>query len=554
MDNIRLILIFSLAFIVLMLWQAWNEDYGPKAPVVTQAGGQQTPPPGEGELAPSVPLAPVAASTDPGMVTTSEGTGSAPSKGQTVFVETDLYSMEIDSQGGNIKSVHLKQYPVSLEQPDVKFQLLRSSPPNLFVAQSGLISSSAETAPTHEALYHAKQQTYSMDAADSLKVELFWKGETGVQVTKRYYFSRGSYLVTVEHLVENGSTSNWDGREYRQLIRSQPAENSGDSQFLYTYTGGAIYSPDEKYEKIKFEDMEEKPLSRDVSGGWISMLQHYFLGAWIPPAGEVEHFYTNVLPDKRYVLGAYTQPVSVAPGNSHIFKTGFVAGPKLQDELEAIAPGLELTADYGWLTVLAKPIFWLLKAIHEVIGNWGWSIIILTLIIKLAFFKLSETSYKSMANMRKMTPRIQALKDRYGDDKQRMNQAMMELYKKEKINPLGGCLPILVQIPVFIALYWVLLESVELRQAPFVLWIKDLSLKDPFFVLPVIMGISMFIQQKLNPAPPDPMQAKIMMSLPFVFTVFFAFFPSGLVLYWVTNNILSIAQQWYITRQIEKAG
>jgi YidC/Oxa1 family membrane protein insertase len=336
-------------------------------------------------------------------------------------------------------------------------------------------------------------------------------------------------------------------------MRGIPGEGGVGSQFLYTYTGGAIYTPEEKYEKISFEDMESSKLSMEVKGGWVGMLQHYFLGAWVPPAEETDHFYSNVLPGQRYVLGAYTPSISLAAGGSHIFSSGFVAGPKLQDELEAIAPGLDLTVDYGWLTVLAKPIFWLLKSIQGVVLNWGWSIILLTLIIKLVFFKLSETSYKSMANMRKMTPRIQALKDRYGDDKQRLNQAMMEMYKKEKINPLGGCLPILVQIPVFIALYWVLLESVELRQAPWILWLQDLSIKDPYYVLPIIMGISMFIQQKLNPAPPDPMQAKIMMSLPFVFTIFFAFFPSGLVLYWVTNNILSIAQQWYITRQIEAA-
>ena len=390
-----------------------------------------------------------------------------------------------------------------------------------------------------------------MGEADTLSVELVWQSPRGVKVTKRFSFTRGTYLINVEHRIENGSDENWAGREYRQLMRGVPGEGGVDSQFIYTYTGGAIYTPTEKYEKISFEEMEKNKLSLEVKGGWVGMLQHYFLGAWVPPAEETDHFYSNVLPGQRYVLGAYTPSVSLEPGASHTFSTRFVAGPKLQDELEAIAPGLDLTVDYGWLTVLAKPIFWLLKSIHGVVLNWGWAIIILTLIIKLVFFKLSETSYKSMANMRKMTPRIQALKDRYGDDKQRLNQAMMEMYKKEKINPLGGCLPILVQIPVFIALYWVLLESVELRQAPWILWLKDLSIKDPYYVLPVIMGISMFVQQKLNPAPPDPMQAKIMMSLPFVFTVFFAFFPSGLVLYWVTNNILSIAQQWYITRQIE---
>ena len=479
----------------------------------------------------------------------------APAAARTIDVITDLYTLKIDTRGGNIIDLLLNQYPVSLEDPERKFHLMRANPPNLFVAQSGLLGSEKGDAPDHEALYSAAQTRYLLpEGKDSLTVELKWQNDKGITVTKLFGFTRGSYLVEVEHRVSNSSGESWSGREYRQLMRGPAVEESADSQFLYTYTGGAIYSPEEKYEKISFDEMVEDKLARPVTGGWIAMLQHYFMGAWVPPAEQEEQFYSNVVAGDRYILGAYTPTVTVADGSSHSFRTGFVAGPKIQDQLEAIAPGLELPVDYGWLTILAKPIFWLLKQIHSLVGNWGWSIILLTLLIKLAFFKLSEASYKSMANMRRMTPRIQALKDRYGDDKQRLNQAMMELYKKEKINPLGGCLPILVQIPVFIALYWVLLESVELRQAPFILWIEDLAIKDPYFVLPVIMGVSMFIQQKLNPAPPDPMQAKIMMSLPFVFTIFFAFFPSGLVLSWVTNNILSISQQYYITRQIDKAA
>jgi len=288
------------------------------------------------------------------------------------------------------------------------------------------------------------------------------------------------------------------------------------------------------------------------------MIQHYFIGAWIPPEGVAQTFYTMDVStgvEPKYIIGRKaTNGVSIPPGGSHNFTERLYAGPKLQDHLDEVAPGLRLAVDYGWLTVIAEPIFWLLELIHSVVGNWGWSIIILTILIKGAFYKLSETSYKSMANMRQVAPRLKALKDRYGDDKERLNQAMMELYKKEKINPLGGCLPILVQIPVFIALYWVLLESVELRHAPFMLWLDNLTAPDPYYVLPLIMGVSMFIQQKLNPPPPDPMQEKIMMALPFVFTVFFAFFPSGLVLYWTVNQLLSIAQQWHITRNIEQAA
>jgi len=559
MDNIRIILLFSLAFIVMLIWQAWNEDFGPKPQPRTAASESASsaakPTAGATPEVPSAPIKPETGVTSQTPAVPTPDGRVADLESGTVKVVTDLMTLELDMRGGSILNLFLNDYPVSLEQPDVKFELMRPTPPNLFVAQSGLIAGEGSAAPTHETLFQTTQQEFRLeDGKDALNVDLFWTDDKGVRVVKRYIFTRGSYLVTLQHLVENNSGSPWTAREYRQLMRGEPGEQSADSQFLYTYTGGAIYSPEEKYDKISFDDMKESKLNKDVKGGWIAMLQHYFLGAWVPPPEQMEHFYTNVLPGGRYVLGAYTPPVTLSDQQSHTFSTGFVAGPKLQDELEAIAPGLELSVDYGWLTVLAKPIFWLLKQIQSVVINWGWSIILLTVLIKLAFFKLSETSYKSMANMRKMTPRIQALKDRYGDDKQRMNQAMMELYKKEKINPLGGCLPILVQIPVFIALYWVLLESVELRQAPFIFWLQDLSIKDPFYVLPLIMGISMFIQQKLNPAPPDPVQAKIMMSLPFVFTIFFAFFPSGLVLYWVTNNILSIAQQWYITRQIEKAA
>ena len=559
MDNIRIILLFSLAFIVMLIWQAWNEDFGPKpqprTAVSESAPSSAKPTAGATPEVPSAPVKPETGVTGQTPAVPTPDGQVADLESGTVKVVTDLMTLELDMRGGSILNLFLNDYPVSLEQPDDKFELMRPTPPNLFVAQSGLIAGEGSAAPTHETLFQTTQQEFRLeDGKDTLNVDLFWTDDKGVRVVKRYIFTRGSYLVTVQHLVENNSGSPWTAREYRQLMRGEPGEQSADSQFLYTYTGGAIYSPEEKYDKISFDDMKESKLNKDVKGGWIAMLQHYFLGAWVPPPEQMEHYYTNVLPGGRYVLGAYTPPVTLSDEQSHTFSTGFVAGPKLQDELEAIAPGLELSVDYGWLTVLAKPIFWLLKQIQSVVINWGWAIILLTVLIKLAFFKLSETSYKSMANMRKMTPRIQALKDRYGDDKQRMNQAMMELYKKEKINPLGGCLPILVQIPVFIALYWVLLESVELRQAPFIFWLQDLSIKDPFYVLPLIMGISMFIQQKLNPAPPDPVQAKIMMSLPFVFTIFFAFFPSGLVLYWVTNNVLSIAQQWYITRQIEKAA
>lgn len=561
MDNLRLILVFTLVFLGLMLWQAWNEDYGPQSQQTAQATTQSTADtdgsvPSVASTSPAGVPASASASAPVGAAITGEA--QAPASESMVTVTTDRYRFEINTQGGTVQAVYLNDYPDTLKDKSVKFQLLRPQVPNLFIAQSGLTGSEGRV-PDHKKIYRAGQNSYQMaEGKDGMNVDLVWQGQDGVKVTKRFAFQRGSYLVKVSHMVENGSAQPLTVREYRQLIRTKAEDTSAANKVGYTYTGAAIYSPDLKFKKIAFDDIEEQKryteIAKDVTGGWVGMIQHYFFGAWIPPKDEADTFYSNLLPQGRYVIGAYTPAVELAKGQSHTFESGFIAGPKLQEELAEIAPGLDLTVDYGWLTVLAQPIFWLMKRIFEFVGNWGWSIILLTIIIKLVFYKLSETSYKSMANMRKMTPRIQALKDRYGDDKQRMNQAMMELYKKEKINPLGGCLPILVQIPVFIALYWVLLENVEMRQAPFVLWIQDLSVKDPYFVLPVLMGVSMFVQQKLNPAPPDPMQAKLMMALPFVFTFFFAFFPAGLVLYWVVNNLLSISQQWVITRRIEQAS
>jgi YidC/Oxa1 family membrane protein insertase len=550
MDNLRLILFFILAFLGLMIYQAWQQDY------VTPAknGGdsaQSTSARPDAGLA-GVPSAQVAADmpTVKSRVPTGElGTGQAGA--EIVTAETDLLKLEISTIGGTVRRALLLDYPVSLEDPESKVELFSPDSPNIYIAQSGLMGSDQGEAPTHKSRYQAEQTHYSLtEGVDEIEIPLTWQSGDGVTVVKHIVLKRGSYLLDVRYEIDNQSGANWVVRDYGQLQRTEPDDDSGFT--TYTYTGGVIYNPKDKYEKIDFDEMSKKSLNIETDRGWLAMIQHYFLSAWIPPKNQVDHYYTNALAGGKYLLGSYSPSVNVEPGSQETLIRQLYVGPKLQEQLEVIAEGLELTVDYGWLTVIAKPIFWLLETIHDFVGNWGWSIIILTLLIKAAFYKLSETSYKSMANMRKMTPRLQALRDRYGDDKQRLNQAMMEMYKKEKVNPLGGCLPILVQIPVFIALYWVLLETVEMRQAPWILWIQSLSDKDPYFILPLIMGVSMFIQQKLNPAPPDPMQAKIMMSLPFVFTVFFAFFPAGLVLYWVVNNIVSIAQQWYITRKIEK--
>jgi len=553
MDNIRLFLFMALAFLSLLIWEAWQEDY------VIPKQQQQVTGENQGVTIPSTdtgdtPSAPVQASIDTPSNTvprpTSSASGSDVEPARLIRVQTDTLDLQIDTRGGSIVDAKLNNYPVSVETPDIKYHLMSQRPSDYFIGQSGLLGADADRTPNHQAVFQAAGNSYRMvDGQDSLTVDLSWSSPDGLNVIKRYTFERGKHSFKLEHIVNNQSAVDWAGREYRQLQRGEPADSG--SIFMYTYTGGAIYSEEEKYQKYDFSELASGELDRDVKDGWISMIQHYFLAAFIPPRGELHHFYGKQLSNGRTVIGTYTPAKSVAPGQQATFEGLMVIGPKLQSELEPLAKGLELTVDYGWLAPIAMPMHWILDWINSFINNWGWTIIIFTIFIKLVFFKLSETSYKSMANMRKLGPRIQALKDRYGDDKQRMQQAMMEMYKKEKINPLGGCLPMLIQIPFFIALYWVLLESVEMRQAPWILWINDLSIKDPYFVLPIIMAASMFVQMKLNPAPPDPMQAKVMMYLPLVFGIMFAFFPAGLVLYWVVNNLLSIAQQWVITRRIE---
>ncbi|MGB5453775.1 MAG: membrane protein insertase YidC [Sedimenticolaceae bacterium] len=548
MDNLRLILFMTLAFLGMLLYQAWQNDYGPAPQTVAENSGQETKSTGDTPDAPKQADIDSAAPSIPGLEAASTSAGAS-----LVKVRTDTLDVVIDTRGGTIVDARLIEYPVAVNRPDEKYRLLSQRPSDYFIVQSGLLGAETARTPTHEAVFTAASDQFELkEGDDTLQVDLHWQSPDGVRVVKRFTFNRDSYVVQLEQLVNNGSDTVWTGRDYRQLQRGEPTE-SGNA-LMYTYTGGAVYSQEDKYQKYDFEELGSGQLDRDVIDGWVAMIQHYFLTAIVPPRGEQQHFYGKRLGNGRAVIGAYSPARTIEPGSGDSFTGLMFLGPKLQAELEATAEGLDLTVDYGFLVVIAKPMYWILEQIQSFVHNWGWTIIIFTILIKLAFFKLSETSYKSMANMRKMTPRIQALKDRFGDDKQRLQQAMMEMYKTEKINPLGGCLPMLVQMPFFIALYWVLLESVELRQAPWILWIKDLSIKDPYFVLPVIMGISMFVQQKLNPPPPDPMQAKIMMALPLVFTGMFAFFPSGLVLYWVVNNLLSIAQQWVITKRIEQGA
>jgi len=548
MDNVRFILFVFLIFFGVILFQQWEVDYGPKPDVAAQEASD---PVITGETVAPATDVPSSARGSLDDVAGSRLALSAAAAHQLVRVVTDVVTLELDTRGGDIRDMQLTQYPVSKDRPDEPVHLM-SEKELFFVAQSGFLGDE-KVAPNHHSLWHAAATEYQMAPGENtLRVPLTWTSPEGVTVTKTYVLRRGEYRIGLEQTVTNHAATVWKARQYVQLQRKDPGDKAKDA-FIRTYTGGVIYTAEENYKKIEFKEMEDNK-ERTSKTGWSAMIQHYFLAAWIPSSDVDNTFYTKALSEQHFVIGSYSSPAEVAANETRTFTAELFAGPKLQRVLEQTAPGLELTVDYGSLTIVAKPIFWLLEQFHKMFDNWGWAIIFVTISLKAMFFKLSEASYRSMAGMRKLQPKMQELKERYGSDKQKLNSAMMELYRQEKANPLGGCLPILVQIPVFIALYWVLIETVEMRQAPFIFWLNDLSSKDPFFVLPLIMGVSMFFQQKLSPPPADPMQAKVMQFFPVMFTGFFAFFPSGLVLYWVVNNILSILQQWVITRQVEGAA
>ncbi|MBA1146647.1 membrane protein insertase YidC [Ectothiorhodospiraceae bacterium WFHF3C12] len=557
MENLRLVLFLALGVVLMLIWSAWQQDYGTPPP---QSTTEQAPAGSADDGAsPAAPGAAAPAESTPSTAAPGSGAGEGDATTDTaaeardVRVLTDLLDVTISTEGGTIVSARLRKHPVSNDNPE-PFPLLHRNG-DLFVAQSGLLGRD-RPAPDHQAVYSAERTDYRLqEGDDEVVVALRWSSGDGLTVTKRYIFHRDSYEVDLEHRVANESGTPWQGYQYAQLRRTPP-EEEGNILLIgaRSYTGGVIYSPEEKYEKFGFDDMAETALNRDVRNGWVAMIQHYFLAAWIPPRDTTTRFYTRAAANSQYIIGLSSPWQTVQPGGSTVFNEKLFVGPKEQDRLEQVAQGLELTVDYGVLTFISGPLFWLLNLIHGVVGNWGWAIVLLTLGIKIVFYPLSETSYRSMAKMRKLQPKMQQLKERFGDDKQKMNQELMQLYQKEKINPLAGCLPILIQIPVFIALYWVLLESAELRAAPWILWIDDLSVRDPYFVLPLLMALSMFIQQRISPAPMDPIQQKVMMALPVVFGFFFLWFPAGLVLYWVVNNSLSILQQWLINRRMEAQG
>ena len=551
MDYIKYSILAGLAVVSYLLLLAWQEDFPAVAPVTVNesvsSAEQSSDIPVSIPSQVSVQDIPVVNATSPGI------TDSPGSAAQTLIsVSTDVLNVTIDRLGGDIVYISLPEHLTRLESPDEPFVLLDNTGNRTYVAQSGLIGANGIDG-TQRPLYSASATTYQLnEGQDELIVDLTYGDASGVQVIKRFTFQRSDYLINISFNVNNTTGAPWSANLFGQIKRGTYADPTQASGFgMASFLGFSTRSPNDNYLKIPFPEINETSLSHDIDGGWVALSQHYFISVFVPPA-ESRNSFSFRRNNLNEYIGGFTSPAfTIEPGGAGSQEIGFYAGPKDQYRLGEIAPWLDRTIDYGWLWFVASPIYWLLTQINSVVDNFGWSILILTVIVKAVFFKLSATSYRSMANMRRVMPKMNQLKERYGDDKMKLQKATMELYKKEKINPFGGCLPMLVQMPVFIALYWVLLEGVELRHAPWLLWINDLTVMDPYFVLPLLMGASMYVQFMLNPVPQDPMQAKIMKFMPVVMTVFFLWFPAGLVLYWLANSVLGIAQQWYITRNIE---
>ncbi|MCB1666888.1 MAG: membrane protein insertase YidC [Porticoccaceae bacterium] len=563
MDWQRSLLIGAMVAVVYLLFLEWNTFQEQHQPA-QQAGVSETLLTPELPSASQLPLSestgtdvPLGGSDNNGVKTRGDSMFETLFTSRLVSVKTDVLDIQIDTQGGDIVRAGLLKHRTTLDDDSEPFTLLNRTTAQTYVAQSGLIGKDGTDTKSGRPLFLVAKDTYQLkDGQDELVVQLVLE-RGGVTITKNFIFRRGDYLVDLVYDIDNRGDEGWSAGLFGQIKRDSQdvAAGSAPGMGVQPFLGAALTTSEENYKKMDFEDIAEKPLKETVGGGWVAMVQHYFISAWIPDQSTTNSFNLRKLGGSDlYTLGFTSPAVSVEPGNKGEIRAAFYVGPKDQYRLEKISPYLDLTVDYGWLWWIAKPLFWIMYQLHNIVGNWGWSIILLTVLVKAAFFKLSATSYKSMAKMRKLQPEMARIRELYSDDRQKMSQETMNLYKKEKVNPMGGCLPILVQMPVFLALYWVLLESVELRHAPWIFWIQDMSVKDPLFILPLLMGASMFIQQKLNPAPPDPTQAKVMQIMPIAFTFFFLFFPAGLVLYWTVNNTLSIIQQWIITRKIEAAG
>jgi YidC/Oxa1 family membrane protein insertase len=563
MNQTRTFLIFALLALAYLLWTDWEKDYGPQPAPAPVAATTSTAPSADGTF----PGASGGSSNSATIPAT--GTGGSEQPAQLITVSNDLLRLTIDTRGGSVVRSELLNYPA---EPRTKndpnpapARLLDDDQAHFFAAQSGLVSAQGN-APDHRAVFQSAQTSYALaNGQNELKVDLTWTGADGIKVTKTYTVTRGSYVVDMSQRVDNAGSATWQGNAYQQLQRLAPATaksswfQSFSDPSSHSFFGAGWYSPQDKFESLSFTDFQKKPLNRSVTGGWVEMLQHYFFVAWIPKADEAGTFSTSVTNPNTatptYLIRSVGPAMTVGPGQNATSSARLYVGPKLQGTLDSVAPGLELSTNYGWLTVIAQPLHWLLSQLHAIVSNWGLAIIVLVLLIKAALWKLTATQFRSGAKMRKLQPRVNALKERYGDDKVKMQQAMMELYKKEKVNPMTGCLPVLVTMPIFFGLYRVIMESVELRQAPFFGWIHDLSAPDPYFVLPVLYVLVMLATQWLTPpaAGMDPAQAKMMKVMPVLFGVMFFFFPAGLVLYWVTNGLVSLSQQWFITRQVERA-
>jgi YidC/Oxa1 family membrane protein insertase len=551
MDTQRLILFFVFGFSLLMLWDAWEKEHRPKpAPQVQSSPTTSVPTPATKPAAPGAATAPAAQPAPNGSI---PGAAAPSVKGETIVVHTDLMVAEIDTLGATLKRVELLKHR---EAKDSAKNLVLLGAEHHFEAQSGL---TGEGGPNHRALWIAQPGNTTLSAGqDAVEVRLTSQGRDGLSVTKVYRFKRDSYVIDVALEIRNGGTAPVTPYAYFQLThdgKSSADANAVASTFgAQSFNGYAVYTEEKKFEKIALTDIDKGKADflKQSNEGWLAYVQHYFVAAWLPAAKQAREYAVEKRADGIYTGRALVSAGPIAPGANATVAVPLYAGPQEQNRLVAVAPGFDLVVDYGWLTIIAWPLFWLLEKFHGLSGNWGVAIILLTVLIKLVFFPLSAASYKSMAKMKLITPRMTKIREMYEHDRAKMNQAMMELYKTEKINPLGGCFPILVQIPVFIALYWVLLAAIELRHAPFMLWIQDLSALDPYYVLPILMTVTMIIQTRLNPVPPDPVQAKVMQFMPFVFSVFFFFFPAGLVLYWLVNNILSILQQWQIQRMFDR--
>lgn len=547
MDYKKIALYAALVVIGLFLWNKWQFEH-PAAVTPVATISNATVANNDNSAVPSVPQANATTATK------TAPTANTTSPGKLIWVQTDVLKTAIDLNGGTMAQAYLPQYPAEQYSPN-SFQLFNNDPDALYLAQSGLTGKNGPDTQQGQVTYRAAQSSYTLaDGQKQLNVDLTYS-KGGVDFTKRFTFTRNNYAVQVSYLINNHSAQPWQGNMYLQLVHHgmPPAHYSflQGASMLSNYTGAAISSPSNHYEKLSFSDMTKQNYSATNNQGWAAIIQHYFLGAWVPDPQQDYHYFTRA-DDDIYTVGMVGPAVTVAPGKQVTTTAQLYVGPAIADNLNQVAPHLNLTIDYGWLWFISILLFWVLKHVNDFIGNWGWSIIVVTILIKACFYHLSAKSYRSMAHMRRLQPKMEQLRERFADDKAALSKAMMDLYKKEKCNPLGGCLPMLVQIPFFIAFYYMISASVELRQAPFMLWIHDLSVPDPYFILPLIMGATMFLQQRLNPPAPDPMQQKIMMFLPVVFTFIFLNFPAGLVLYWITNNAVSIAQQWWITRQVMK--